>query len=349
MELFEYQSQMILKKFGMKVAPFGIATDPHQAVSIAKALDLKHAVIKLQSKTDAIQERVEAEQMLHSAQRIFAQDPHDRSTVLIEPDLPGQAYYYLAIMIDPIKVGPCVIASTLSWKELRSLDNPRKSVIIEPIKEKRLTKKSRNRIFSFLNLPVDNYKTLRSIIDQLVEAFFTLDCRYVQIDSSIIDGQLYTVGSQLKIDEHFLYRQQEIAALDTSWTAELARKHNIGYQSFFGTVGYIGTGKALLLSVIDEMGHRAPPSHFLDIAHLPCRQGIHYGLEIALKHPGLSSVVLAIVGYQYSCLEYLEAYLQEIEHLDVDLAVSVFFEGKGSKEAIALAQQKGLRILGGAV
>ena len=49
MDLLEYQSKMVLKKFGVKVGYFGLASNLSEVIDIANKLKLQSALIKPQS------------------------------------------------------------------------------------------------------------------------------------------------------------------------------------------------------------------------------------------------------------------------------------------------------------
>ena len=337
MDLLEYQSKMALKKFGLQFGHFGLANDIDQAAYIANKLQLKKAaVIPQVHRANPIYFADDIQDILDTSQKMFKKYT---SPVLIQPVKQTLAKYYLAIIHHPVEREPILLMSYAKNGMRDLFDN----VHMTRLDQFEIKGKEFSKIVNFLYLQPTHRKPLKQILQRLVDAYFQLDCNYLEVGTlaALQDG-FELMDLKIGINESRLANQEELVALNTSLSQQIATENGLEYIPQHGSVGFIGNGKGFLISMIDAMKKR--PSHLLDLKEIDPQKAMRLALEISFKNPALREFFFAIFGLKYSCKEYLNAFLELKEDWNIDLPSSFYFLGKDASAAVDHASKLGMKV-----
>lgn len=342
MDLLEYQSKMVLKKFGVKVGYFGLASNLSEVASIANKLQLSSALIKPQSHhTKKVRFASDFNGILDASQLFF--DEYQQVPLMIAPYEKILARYYVAICIHPILRIPTLLLSIIP-----SNANGKKILFHNMHTTKldhfELKGKDFSEIVQYLHLDPTYRAKLKTILQKLIDAFFSLDCNYLEVETlaATKDG-FHILDAKLGIQENMLSNQQEMAALQTSYSEQLATENGLEYIPQNGKVGLIGNGKGFVISMMDAVSLK--PCHLLDLKNIEAKKAIRLALEISLKNPLLREFFFAIFGTDQSCTDYLQTYLELREEWNLDLPCRFYFLGLDAKKAAKLAKAHGLEVV----
>lgn len=351
MDLYEYESENIIKEAGIKI-PFAILVKTiDEAIAAYRELQSK-VVVKAQIKSSGRRKAgaiifCKTESQIKKAAGNLLKSKILGASVnllLIQRMIKISKEYYLAIIIDRINRKAVFIASTEGGVDIEetALTNPEKILKqhIDPIQG--ITKYQVQKITQFTNL--QNNEEFNKIIKILYQTFIERDCELLEINPLVLtrENNLVAVDTKIIIDDNAIYRQTKFKIYENGGTnlEKEASKEGISFIELEGNIGIIGNGAGLVMATMDLVEHLgSKPADFCDLGGGADTNIIKKALKIVLKHPKIQILILNILGGITNCVEVVNALIESLDNFSIKIPIIVRLAGEGQEEAYEILKK----------
>jgi succinyl-CoA synthetase beta subunit len=341
MNLHEYQSKELLKKYNVPVQE-GIPVDtPEKAVEAYRQLKVQtnnsFAVIKAQihaggrgkGKIRGTEQRGVA--VAKSAEEVntigsnllggtlvtiqTGEAGKVVNRVLVAQDVyyPGPnptKEFYLSILLDRAKTQNVIMYSTEGGMNIEDVahDTPEK-IFKEWVHPSGglLPFQARKIAFNF-GLKGEAFKNCVRFVTNLYNAYVGLDCAMLEINPlfKTSDEKIIAVDCKMSLDDNALMRHPDLEALrDTSEedpTEVEAHKYSLNFIKLDGNVGCMVNGAGLAMATMDMIKlSGGEPANFLDVGGTANATTVEAGFRIILKDSKVKAILINIFGGIVRC------------------------------------------------
>jgi succinyl-CoA synthetase beta subunit len=370
-DLHEYQSKIILRKYGLQVQRGDLAKDSNQAKEIAEDLVHKNAkelIIKAQvhaggrgkgTLTSGLKGGVKIcnspEEIYNYAKQMIGynltthQTPKEGlpvKSVLILDSVDIKKQFYVAFLLDRTHQSPVLIISNEGGVDIEevAVKNP-SAIKVYPIDINiGLTEETAKKAVS--NLDVENDKQRNQAISQLkklYEAFIKLDSTQIEINPWALDtkGELYLVDAKVNIDESAGFRQSELikmkenseASEDTDPNETLANKYGLNYIGLKGNIGCLVNGAGLAMATMDIIKLKnGEPANFLDVGGGASSEQVTQAFEILNNHPNVKTILVNIFGGIMRCDIIAQGIIAAVSKIGVKVPIVIRLTGTNADQ-----------------
>jgi len=341
MNLHEYQSKELLKKYNVPVQE-GIPVDtPEKAVEAYRQLKVQtnnnFAVIKAQihaggrgkGKIRGTEQRgvavaKSAEEVNTIGSNILGGTLVTLQTgeagkrvnrVLVAQDVyyPGPnptKEFYLSILLDRSKAQNVIMYSTEGGMNIEDVahDTPEK-IFKEWVHPSGglLPFQARKIAFNF-GLKGEAFKNCVRFVTNLYNAYVGLDCAMLEINPlfKTSDEKIIAVDCKMSLDDNALMRHPDLEALrdisEEDPTEVEAHKYNLNFIKLDGNVGCMVNGAGLAMATMDMIKlSGGEPANFLDVGGTANATTVEAGFRIILKDPKVKAILINIFGGIVRC------------------------------------------------
>jgi succinyl-CoA synthetase beta subunit len=345
MRLYEYQSKLILAKYGIPIPRGRVTSTASEARQIADELGGK-VVVKSQVLTSG---RGKAGGILlaknsRKAQQFVTQllDMEIRGypvrRVLVDEAVQIADAWYVAVCIDRKMRAPVLLASSL---KNNSNGDEMEALLTLPINPLLGIKDYQIRdIAANIGLPEKFQKQFIKIVHGLWHAFFRMDATLIEIKPLVVtdDGRLLALDALMIVDDNASFRHPEFSEY---WDLGLAprpeveaRKHGLDYVKLKGEIGCMVNGAGLMMAVmdmIDQFGGQ--PANFLDVGGGAAPEKVAAGFRLLLSDDDVKAILVNIFGGLTSCDDVAEGILIALQERKLRVPIVVRMEGMKAGEA----------------
>ena len=358
MNLHEYQSKELLRKYGVPVSK-GITLD---STSIAKVRGV--AITFLEQK-----DRCVVKAQVHAGGRgkaggvelvkspeeaeAFAKKWLGKNLVTFQTDKRGQPVnkilieecteiseeLYLGAVIDRASQRLVFMASKEGGVNIEEVAEkyPEKifQVSIDPLEGPK--EKEADHLSSKLGLTEKQKKQFQKLYLSLSKMFVDNDLSLLEINPLVIntDGDLICLDAKVNIDSNALYRQEALAEMN-DLTQEDERESqaaawNLSYVALDGNIGCMVNGAGLAMGTMDIIKlHGGEPANFLDVGGAADTKRVSEAFKIILSDENVKAVLINIFGGIVRCDVIADGIIQAIEQIGVNVPVVVRLEGNNA-------------------
>lgn len=341
MNLHEYQSKELLKKFNVPVQE-GIAVDTVMAAEeayrqIKTQTGNNFAVVKAQIHAGGRGKG----KIVGSEQRgvAVAKSLEDISTIaknilggtlvtiqtgaagkkvnkiLIAQDVyyPGPnetKEFYLSILLDRAKGQNVIMYSTEGGMDIEEVaHNTPEKIFKEWVHPGGGLQGYQARKIAFnLGLSGEAFKNCVKFVTNLYNAYVGIDASMLEINPlfKTSDEKIIAVDCKLNLDDNALMRHPDIAALrdvtEEDPTEVEAGQFNLNFVKLDGNVGCMVNGAGLAMATMDMIKlSGGEPANFLDVGGTANAQTVEAGFRIILKDPNVKAILINIFGGIVRC------------------------------------------------
>lgn len=218
--------------------------------------------------------------------------------------------FYLSILLDRSKSQNVIMYSTEGGVNIEDVahDTPEK-IFKEWIHPSSTLQGYQARKIAFnLGLSGEAFKNCLKFVTNLYNAYIGLDCAMLEINPlfKTSDEKIIAVDCKMSIDDNALIRHAEVASLrDTSEedpTEVEAGKFNLNFVKLDGNVGCMVNGAGLAMATMDMIKlSGGEPANFLDVGGTANAQTVEAGFRIILKDPKVKAILINIFGGIVRC------------------------------------------------
>ncbi|KAK7082360.1 beta' subunit [Halocaridina rubra] len=375
LNVHEHVSFSVLKKSGIPVPGFGVASSAEEAVEIANQLDSTDVVVKAQvlaggrgkgyfkgGLKGGVKLVYSAEEAGEIAGKMIGDLLVTKQTgekgipcnrvLVCERKFPRREFY-LAIMMERSFAGPVIIASAQGGVNIEDVAAESPEAIIKvPIDiVEGITDEKAKQIAVALGLESRLEETV-SVVKSLYNAFINFDASMIEINPYAEDtyGKMYALDAKMRFDDNAEFRQKEIFD-ERDWSQEDAKeveaaRYNLNYIALDGSIGCLVNGAGLAMATMDIIKlHGGSPANFLDVGGGASAEQVKEAFKIITADPHVHAILVNIFGGIMRCDVIAQGVIAAAEELSLRIPIVVRLQGTNVDDAKALIAMSNLRIL----
>lgn len=364
MNLHEWQSKKILKKAGIPVPDFGVASSFEEAARVVKDLNLSEGVVKIQvhaggrGKAGGVQFGKTPDEIIKKAKELLGMKLVNEQTgpegviaktVLISRSVAIAKEYYLSVLIDRKKCAPILLASAEGGMEIEKY--PDKVAQISFGFDGKIRPYQLLRLVKIMGWSGEIAKQGIAIAERLARCFLEVDASLFEINPLVEtpQGELLAIDAKCSIDDNALFRQKELSsyfdASQISPQEAMAKEQDLAYVAMNGTIGCMVNGAGLAMGTMDmiQLSHGSP-ANFLDVGGSATKEKIAFGFQVILSDPKVRAIFVNIFGGIMNCATLAEGVIYAARSQKISVPIIVRMEGTNVEEGKRLFQESGLKI-----
>ena len=378
MNLHEYQSKSLLKKYGV-IVPEGILC--HTVAEAVKAAEIiqdstatDKCVIKAQvhaggrGKGGGVKIARSPEEVSIFAGQIIGMQLITPQTsaqgktvkkVLVEQNIyypgPGEpAEFYLSILLNRQKGHTVIIYSPRGGMDIEKVaEETPDQMFTEEIDPMTGLQSNQARKIAFnLGLKGDAHKNMVTFIKSVYSAYLGCDASLVEINPvfKTSDNKILAADAKIVIDNNSLFRHPEIAAMrdfDEEDPIEVeATRHDLNYVKLDGNVGCMVNGAGLAMATMDIIKlSGGEPANFLDVGGSASAKRVEEGFRIILKDPNVKAILVNIFGGIVRCDRVAQGVVDAYKNIgEINVPIIVRLQGTNAEEGKKIIDESGLKV-----
>jgi len=369
MNLHEYQAKKILKKYGLPIPEFGVASSVEEARRIADELHLTQAVLKIQvhaggrGKAGGVKFAKTKEEIGKLAKQLIGMKMVNQQTgpegviahkILISKPADIEKEFYLGAVIDRDSARPILIASPEGGMEIEEIahKSPEKILKLPFSSDGKLRSYQLLRLTKFMGWSGPLAKQGAMIAAKLAKCFMDVDASLLEINPLVQTptGELLLLDAKLSIDDNALFRQPEIAAFydptQVSVQEAAAKQFELAYIAMHGDIGCMVNGAGLAMATMDIIQlFGGAPANFLDVGGGSSKEKVAEGFRIILSDPKVKAILVNIFGGIMNCATLAEGIVNACKEQKIKVPLVVRMEGTNVEEGKRILKESGLKII----
>jgi succinyl-CoA synthetase beta subunit len=378
MNLHEYQSKSLLKKYGVSV-PEGIVVDtPDAAVDAAHVLQSNTGTevwaVKAQihaggrGKGGGVKIAKNFNEVKYHAGNILGMQLVTPQTgpagkkvlrVLIEQNVyyKGETEpkeFYVGILLNRQAGRNMIVYSPQGGMSIEEVAAQTPHLIFkEEIDPKIGLQAFQCRKVAFnLGLEGAAYKEMLSFIDSLYKAFAGLDASLVEINPVIktSDNKIIAADAKVTIDNNALFRHQDISGMrdfneEDPMEVE-AGSFGLNFVKLDGNVGCMVNGAGLAMATMDIIKlSGGEPANFLDVGGSANSKRVEEAFRLILKDPNVKAILVNIFGGIVRCDRVANGVVDAYKNIgEIKVPIIVRLQGTNAEEAKKIIDDSGLKV-----
>ncbi|SPL71222.1 ADP-forming succinate--CoA ligase subunit beta [Acinetobacter stercoris] len=370
MNLHEYQSKALLKKYGMPVQEGILIHTPKEASAAFEKIGGKFAVMKAQvhaggrgkaggvkvvkSKDEAAEY---AKAMLGTRLVTYQTDANGQpvnSILVCEDVYPVERELYLGAVVDRSTRRVTFMASTEGGVEIEKVaeETPEKifKITVDPLVG--LEPFQARDVAFQLGLKDKQINQFVQLMTGAYRAFVENDFALFEINPLSVreNGEILCVDAKVSIDSNALYRQPQLAEIrDKSQENERelrASEFDLNYVALEGNIGCMVNGAGLAMATMDIIKlYGGQPANFLDVGGGATKERVIEAFKIILADDSVQAVLINIFGGIVRCDMIAEAIIAAVQEVNVTVPVVVRLEGNNAELGAKLLDESGLKLI----
>lgn len=378
MNLHEYQSKNILRKFGV-IVPEGRVTDnAEDAVEIASRIhDITGNdswVVKAQihaggrGKGGGVKVAKSLTEVKSFSKQILGMNLVTHQTgpegkivhkILIEQGIyyPGEKpiqEFYLSILLNRNIGRNMILYSPQGGMDIESVAEQTPHLVFqEQIEPKVGIQAFQARRIAFnLGLSGKAFKEMIHFVSRLTEAYIKSDATMIEINPVIktSDDMIMAADAKITLDDNALYRHPEyinMRDIEEEDPIEVeAGKFDLNFVKLPGNVGCMVNGAGLAMATMDIIKlSGGEPANFLDVGGSANAKRVENGFRIILLDPNVKAILINIFGGIVRCDRVAQGVVDAYKALgSLPVPVIVRLQGTNALEGKELIDQSGLEV-----
>jgi succinyl-CoA synthetase beta subunit len=378
MNLHEYQSKNILKKYGVRIQEGIVAESPQQALDAAKALSIqtgtKWFVIKAQvhaggrGKGGGIKLAKGIDEVLPTAEKIIGMNLVTPQTgaegkkvnmVLVAEDVyyPGESEpkeFYISILLDRSTGKNVLVASAEGGMDIEEVAEKHPEKIIRELIEPCVGFQDfqARKIAFALGLQGNAFKEMVAFLKNLYKAYDDIDASLFEINPALktSDNKIIAVDAKVNLDDNALYRHKDLEALrdlreEDPFEVE-AKASDLNYVKLDGNVGCMVNGAGLAMATMDIIKlSGGEPANFLDVGGGANAKTVEAGFRIILKDPNVKAILINIFGGIVRCDRVAAGIVEAYKSIgNIPVPIIVRLQGTNAEKGAKIINESGLKV-----
>ncbi|PIS03330.1 MAG: ADP-forming succinate--CoA ligase subunit beta [Chlamydiae bacterium CG10_big_fil_rev_8_21_14_0_10_42_34] len=369
MNLHEYQAKKILKKFGVSIPEFGVASSVEEAQNVADNLGLAEAVLKIQvhaggrGKAGGVKFAKSREEIASVAKALIGMKMVNQQTgpagvvaslILISKPTDIAKEFYLGAVIDRDQACPLLIASPEGGMEIEVIaeKSPEKILKMPFAFDGKLKPYQLLRLTKFMGWSGDLAKKGAQLAQAVAKCFIETDASLLEINPLVQtpENEIVVLDAKLSIDDNAFFRQAELLSYyDPSQVSEqeaAAKEFDLAYIAMDGNIGCMVNGAGLAMATMDIIKlYGGSPANFLDVGGGASKEKVSEGFRIILSDPKVKAVLVNIFGGIMNCATLAEGVIHACKEQQIKIPIIVRMEGTNVEEGKRLLKESHLKII----
>jgi succinyl-CoA synthetase beta subunit len=369
MNLHEFQSKQVFRKYGLPVPDNRVVQSSADAATAASALEGDSWVVKAQvhaggrGKAGGVKLVNDIESLTHAVGSMLGtrlvtiqtgSDGQPVNQVLIEETCNIARELYVGAVIDRSSRRVVLMASTEGGVEIEKVaaETPEK-ILRTTVNPLTGLQPYQGRELAFgLGLEGEQIKQFGKMLAGLAKMFVEKDLSLVEINPLVVtaEGNLLCLDAKINVDDNALYRQPDLLEMhDTSQEDERenrAKEWDLNYISLDGDIGCMVNGAGLAMATMDLIKLcGGEPANFLDVGGGATKERVSEAFKIILSDKNVKGILVNIFGGIVRCDLIAEGIIGAVEEVHVDVPVVVRLEGNNAERGSQLLSDSGLNLI----
>ncbi len=379
MNLHEFQSKSILKKFGVAVPEGILAQTIGEAGKAAEIIQnitgSDKWVIKAQvhaggrGKAGGVKVAQTLEEVKTFTGQILGMQlispqtgPEGKKVrkVLVEQNIyyPGPSKpeeFYFSILLNRQKGHTILMYSTRGGMEIEKVaEESPEQLFTEEIDPKVGLQPFQARKVAFnLGLSGEAFKNMVKFVNAVYAAYDGCDASLVEINPlfKTSDSKILAADAKVVIDNNALFRHPEIASMrdfEEEDPIEVeATRNDLNYVKLTGNVGCMVNGAGLAMATMDIIKLcGGDPANFLDVGGSANAKRVEEGFRIILKDPNVKAILVNIFGGIVRCDRVAQGIVDAYKNIgEIPVPIIVRLQGTNAVEGKRIIDESGLHVL----
>ncbi len=378
MNLHEYQSKQILKKYGVSVPKGYVAYTPDEAVEAAKKLTeetgyeiwaIKAQVhaggrgkgggVKIAKNMDEV--RQYADQIL-GMRLVTPQTKAEGKLVrkiYVEQNIfydgPSEmAEFYMSVMLHRDSGRNMIMYSPKGGMDIEKVaEETPEFIFTETIDPKvGLMPFQARRVAFNLGLSGKAFKEMTKFVSALYNAYVGSDASLFEINpvAKTRDDLIFAADAKVVVDNNALYRHPDIAEMrdveEEDPTEVEAAKYGLNYVQLDGNVGCMVNGAGLAMATMDIIKMSGgDPANFLDVGGTADAERVEQAFRLILSDDKVKAILVNIFGGIVRCDRVANGIVQAYKNLgEIDVPIIVRLQGTNAEEGKEIIDKSGLKV-----
>ncbi|EFA83861.1 succinate-CoA ligase [Heterostelium album PN500] len=377
LNLHEYQSKMLMDKYGVNTQKWRVISNASEAQKAAKELNAKELVIKAQvhaggrgkgtfietgfkggvqlCTTPQEAERLSAEMLgKHLVTKQTTKDGTLVQKVMIAESVDPSRELYFAILMDRASGGPVLVASPKGGVDIEAVAEETPELIFkEPIDiMKGVQPEQTLRLAKKLGFTGDKVAVAQKQMENLYELFIKSDATQVEVNpfAETTNGEIYAMDAKINFDDNASFRQKQI--FDMRDVAEedprevAASKFGLNYIGMDGNIGCLVNGAGLAMATMDIIKlHKGTPANFLDVGGGATADQVREAFKIITTDPQVKAILVNIFGGIMKCDIIAQGVVSACQQIGLKIPLVVRLAGTNVEIGQKILKDSGFNII----
>jgi succinyl-CoA synthetase beta subunit len=376
LNIHEYQSQKLLKQFGVNCPNGSVAETPAEVEKIAEVLKTPDVVIKAQVLAggrgkgffdngfkggvhvcSSRKELVEyAEKMI--GHRLFTKQTGPAGKP-VNKVFVCERYYlrremYFAITMDRKMGGPTMIVSSQGGMDIETVAKERpEAIFVQAVDIKTgPTPEQTRKAAEAMGFSSSKIQEAQEQMKKLYDFFIKHDCSLLEINpiAETSEGVVMSMDAKLNFDDNASFRQKEIFDLRDKTQEDprevKAAEYDLNYIGLTGTIGCLVNGAGLAMATLDIITQNGgSPANFLDVGGGATQKQVSEAIKIISSDPAVKAILVNIFGGIMKCDVIALGLIAAIRENNIKIPLIVRLQGTNVEAARKLMDESGLRLI----
>jgi len=368
MNLHEYQSKDVFRRYGIPVPEGKVAATADDAVSAAQALGGSVWVVKAQvhaggrGKAGGVKVTKDLDTVRSAAAGMLGQRLVTKQTgadglpidlVYVESGSDIDREIYLSLTLNREKSRVAFIASSAGGMDIEEVaeKTPEKILSVNVHPAAGLQPYQCRQIAFGLGFKGEQIAEFQKIALALYDLYIKEDAALVEVNPLIVTkaGRIMALDAKINIDANAVYRHKDLAAMrDPDQEDPMERRaseHDLNYVSLEGDIACMVNGAGLAMATMDVIKlHGGQPANFLDVGGGATSERVTIAFQLILSNPKVKAILVNIFGGIVRCDLIAEGVINAVKAVGTELPVVVRLEGTNAEQAREMLASSGLAI-----
>ena len=203
-----------------------------------------------------------------------------------------------------------------------------------------------------LGLSGEAHKNMVKFVNAIYAAYDGSDASLLEINPvfKTSDNKILAADAKVVIDNNALFRHQDIAAMrdfDEEDPIEVeATRNDLNYVKLNGNVGCMVNGAGLAMATMDIIKlSGGDPANFLDVGGSANAKRVEEGFRIILKDPNVKAILVNIFGGIVRCDRVAQGVVDAYKNIgEISVPIIVRLQGTNAIEGKKLIDDSGLQV-----
>lgn len=368
MNLHEYQSKEILKRYNVDVPRGKVVFTPEEAEAASREVG-GPCVLKAQvhaggrgkaggikKASDPAYAKEIASQMLGMKLVTHQTGPDGKIVrkLLVEEPLEVKKEFYVGMVVDRSKARPVMMMSSEGGVEIEEVarKSPEKILVEEVDPSLGFQPFQARRLALACGLDPSLLGKAGAFLTGLSQAYIHSGCSLAEINPLALtsDGRLLALDAKFVLDDNALFKHKDLEAIrdideedPREWEA---KKNGLSYVSLSGNIGCMVNGAGLAMATMDIIKLcGGEPANFLDVGGGASREQVTQAFRIILADPRVKVVLINIFGGIMKCDTVAQGIIEAAKSVEIRVPMVVRLEGTNVDLGRKLLKESGLNII----
>lgn len=368
MNLHEYQSKMLMARFGLPILRGRICYTPKEAQATADLMGTPVCVVKAQvhaggrGKAGGVKLAKSSMEAKAHAEKILGMTLVTPQTgkagklvskVYVEAGCDIAKEFYMSMLVDRANACISMVISPEGGMDIEEVaeKHPEKLLTLRINPKVGLQSFECTRAGFFLGLDPEGIKKLSKILAGCYRMFVSSDLSLLEVNPLVYTKQneFVVLDAKCTVDNNALFRHPDLREFhdyDEEDERELlATRLGLSYVALDGNIGCMVNGAGLAMATMDIIkSYGESPANFLDVGGGATKERVTEAFKIILSDPKVQAILVNIFGGIMKCDVIATGVVEAAKELGVKVPLVVRLQGTNVDLGKKILAESGLKI-----